>query len=1419
MALLCFVTDQLLKDATTHGIGKARVEAFAKEVEKRQSVAGFDHFPPPCLTKKKIFGFNFRLIAAEKHVGEHLVVVLLRLVVRGGNEYGAFLDDPPTWAGRHYDAELDDKKLAVWVAERTKKELPPPARELSEVEQTFLWSSPYAEKSEDTIVCETHEWVQSIREPRITDRLIRLPELIVKATDGPAGEVHLLRSAADKNLTILACNLPGTRQCVLLSVNYADAEDLLRQQQSAWSEKLQAADSETVLRYSRRSYPSILCYDDDMWMTVQKDPQANLALSPEEADILQASSQSGFPLFINGRAGSGKSTLLQYLFAQSLLRWACQPSWESVAGTRPLYIASSRELLKVAQDVVQSLLMGNHEHLLASHHIDKHRLDSLGGCFQHFMDFMRGALDTESRARFSAATYVSYAKFRRLWMERFGKEKKAVHEVGPQISWHVIRGYIKGMSVDDLLEKGDYYELPEEERTVSRHVYDAVYDRVWSAWYGPLCRSGDAWDSQDLVRYLLEKDLLPASHVAVFCDEAQDFTRLELEAIYRCSVFSDRQIDHLGVKRVPFVFAGDPFQTLNPTGFRWESVRAAFTERILRSLYRWNTRADLPQLNYQELTFNYRSSKRIVEFCNSIQAVRASLFGHQRSLSPQHTWQLGSQASPPVFFETGDAQMEAALREQSDLVLIVPCEEGDEVEYVAGDPYLSSFVQSDDSGTPRNVLSAARAKGLEFLRVALYGWSAKEEAKTLAAMMRSPNRDDLTVEKRLGLEYFMNNLYVAASRAQRRLFLIDRKESRDALWWFAADDQHLSQIIGGMPKRDVWEGHTGCFVRGVPDSFREDREDPRAIAEQFEREGLSKEDSYLLKQASLQYASAGDTTKTHQCRAYADFFDGRFRDAGEHFRKASLFEKAIDAYWRGHHYKELEQCVRDNPEFARHPRCRVAAFVRGASKTIRECRSLMEQILESARLNDKLQSDLKSALWKDAVQQAVQKTIEDDKSDWKPEDAGALADLLQELAGFGARSDEKHIARFMFAARRYEDVLKVLKNDDSSDMYHDASALALIEQTKATPRAYSAAESRTVADYHLRQRQFEAAARSYTDIHDSGRLLECLRQSLQVTAPKENDGILLRSVNALLRNAEWESLTSLLTNGRPRPEKQEGWSKAACAAVLDRVRQTQMIYKVVVPTLASSRELSVADAKSRLLVSEFLANQLIKPGYSAWRSDLLRLVAGAAIERAGRDIDALQFYESWRDSAGSQGREYAERRWVVCKLRQANREEREGHSKKANSYRQDAERAMQRHGWNEDAVPDGFPDIPETDAVAPPSQKTSRQPEAASAGAAKATPMPQGVIDGRGKLGPLSYRLIASKGWINIEAEDGLCARVLVHARKVASEDVSVKTNSDGYLECEEWGLRVGWASDGVVEFCLGDLRCKVIVGEHTPEN
>ena len=963
MSLFCYVTEQLKEDATSHGIALSKIDGFKDEVEARQSLAGFDHFPPPCLTKKKIFGFNYRLIAAEKRVGEHLVVVFLRLVIRGGNEYTSFLRDPPTWAGRYFDAALSQQTLDEWVAERTRVDPPESPPALDETETTFLWRGGFGRDHDDTIVCETHEWVDNVAEPRINDRLIRLPELIVRAVDGPPGEVQYLSARDDDRLTIQTYVVPHTRQCVLLRAGYGDTPERIRSTEAEWAGRLQDAGAEQVLRHCRRSYPSIVCFDEDLWITVERDSQANMALSPEEAEILRMANSLDpqtptFPLFINGRAGSGKSTLLQYLFAQCFLRWAQHFREHTSADACPLYFASSGELLKVAKDVVTRLLRGNYEHLLAEYNVAESDLVRLNGCFRDTLSFMRLAVGDDADERFPLSRQVTYARFRRLWMARFGREKRSLQDFGPQISWHVIRGLIKGMSVDEVLGKEDYEELPEDERTVSKKVYETVFDRVWLGWYEPLCRSGEAWDTQDLVRYLLEEDRLPASHLAVFCDEAQDFTRLEIEAIYRCSLFSDRLIDFQSVGRIPFVFAGDPFQTLNPTGFRWESVRAAFTERILRSLYRFSSRTEVPQLPYRELTFNYRSSARIVHLCNSIQAIRASLFGH-RSLRPQTTWQAESDSAAPVFFEKGDSELEDAIRDQADLVLIVPCEEGEEVQYVKDHDYLRSLVQTDDDGTPRNVLSAARAKGLEFLRVALYGWSEREEASVLARLVRKPGKEEITTDQRLGLEYFLNNLYVAASRAQRRLFVIDDKASHDTLWWFAVDEQHLQTVLENLPGRDEWQKNTGVLVQGVPESFAEDQDDPRTIAQRFETEGLTKQDSYFLKQASQHYRIAGDERQSHVCRATADLFDEKYRESGQSFEKASDIDRAIESYWRGKLYREIAECATRHPEVAKHSRCRMARFLDATSRTPRECRSLLEQLAESARISEDVRRDMR----------------------------------------------------------------------------------------------------------------------------------------------------------------------------------------------------------------------------------------------------------------------------------------------------------------------------------------------------------------------------------------------------------------------------------------------------------------------------
>src|SRR5215469_13303540 len=101
MTLFAYITDQLRHDAQTMGVPESKLEAFAKdEVEQKQSTSSFDRFPAPFLTRKKIWAYNKRLIAAERRVGEHVVIILLRLLVKG-NEYSSFENDPVTVGERY----------------------------------------------------------------------------------------------------------------------------------------------------------------------------------------------------------------------------------------------------------------------------------------------------------------------------------------------------------------------------------------------------------------------------------------------------------------------------------------------------------------------------------------------------------------------------------------------------------------------------------------------------------------------------------------------------------------------------------------------------------------------------------------------------------------------------------------------------------------------------------------------------------------------------------------------------------------------------------------------------------------------------------------------------------------------------------------------------------------------------------------------------------------------------------------------------------------------------------------------------------------------------------------------------------------------------------------------------------------------
>jgi tetratricopeptide (TPR) repeat protein len=899
MALFVYITEECRIEAQKHSIADM-LTTFAERVEKSQNTTYFDPFPPPYLVKKKFGIYQGRLIASEHFIQvgdeEHTVIVFLAILIRGSKDYeNGFADDAVSYGNTHFTKRFSVSDLKADVTARLRENPPAVKQDLSDSEAAYLCSSAvYRSLSNEDLVCESRTWVEKICQDPYKGSLPRIFDAISDLLTKSATEREQTAAVPNKqNWRIHACHFPELKLWLLL--------DITRDAEAPISSNIEGGDEmrESVLRATFRTYPQYILADEDMWMQLECDSLGNFALSTEETKILESTCQDNpFPLFINGRAGSGKSTILQYVFTDYLFRYL---SYTDI-GHPPVYFTSNGELLLQARKLVKSLLRCNTCFSESSEHRDDlHNDAKLDALFdQSFMEFRKFLLSrvpqTVRYENFAQDKYIGFTRFRRLWSDRFSHAgKSASRDYGPDISWHVIRTFIKGTSVDNVLEIDDYESLEEKQRTVTSQTFKTIYDKVWTSWYEGLSQEG-FWDDQDLVRYVLEKDLLDPAFPGIFCDESQDFTRIELEAFLRMSLFSNRSVSPQLIARIPFVFAGDEFQTLNPTGFRWDAVKAWFTEKFILAL---NPGEKKHELNFCVLKNNYRSSSSIVRFCNFIQLLRAARFG-LTGVEPQHEWDE-SQSVPVVNFDSNDPVFWEGIKRRADTVFIVPCHEGEELDFIRQDEILSKHIQIDEKrGTPSvPVLSAAMAKGLEYPCVIAYGFGNSCEQRMIDGLMSRNDLEDTA--QRLPLEYFLNRVYVATSRPRRQLFILDTQDGMRKLWRFAKDTAVEQKILGMVKMRNapaLWKPHICHITDGTAAHMQPNvKFNLEETAGQLENVGRASKSPYMLRQAGNLYRDAKREEKATRCDAEAYEFEGEYGKAAQEFTKIPDFPAVLGCRW------------------------------------------------------------------------------------------------------------------------------------------------------------------------------------------------------------------------------------------------------------------------------------------------------------------------------------------------------------------------------------------------------------------------------------------------------------------------------------------------------------------------------------------
>ncbi|MBD2482794.1 hypothetical protein [Planktothrix sp. FACHB-1365] len=1315
------LTEQCRIDATKYGVIQD-IEKFAEKLKKDQSTRGLDRFPKPYWKKSMARG---RIVIEEYPLSEDKIILgLSRFFMRGSDdrEYEpSYKDTESFWnknkvSGSEIEAFLDTiKKTPI-----------PPKKQLSEIESQYLQSISSSYLTDEPVFLESYDWVDRISQDYIKHHISRYSDLSKNiAFEEFAPNQDLIKHATNPNIQILYRYFPEHKRILLISPLNKNKQDDEKELREKYKDILvnSQVELDTIIRWSRRAYPSIIVCDEEVWIQVQNTAEANLALSPEEEKILEkisnpAHGEPRYPLFINGRPGSAKSTILQYLFSEHLTHY------KDEAGSLvnpPLYLTYSTPLLEKARSSVKDILLCGAKHLEhGSNSKENPKLKQiLDQSFRTFRDFLREKLPHEVKADFVDAKYINFEQFRKEWDKAREKLPKSEEQrnISSGLAWHAIRTFIKGMQNELGAEiDPEFYEceLPRNLKSISDNTFQLIYEKIWQRWYKPLCGKEGFWDDQDLAHAVLEYSANELSqYPAVFCDEAQDFTSVELELIQRLSLYSDRQIPSHLAKDVPFAFAGDPFQTLNPTGFNWTATQASFHKNIVQKFDDSSGSAKL-EFNYQELSFNYRSSEQIVKLANLIQLLRGKLLDI-KGLRPQQSW-TRQETSSPVWFRAEDAACKDKIREQKELIIIIPCEENGEVEYIKGDPFLSSFALGNDEKVSRNILSPARAKGLEYKRVLLYkfGEEARKKVPEFLKYLKNINDPKLEppeIEECLAWEYFLNQFYVAVSRARKRLFIVDSDQALEEFWKLFTDIQKQRELLDlyqSINSNEQWSlENIGGMIQGDEDSWSADRDDPYKLAQNYEAQGRSSRDPDLLDLASWNYHLANCPDKAKLCQAAAYEFREHFANAGNLFKELKQANDACRCYWAGKDVDAIIDLVKQLPEIDTNPRVTAARVIKRDQNTRQDIDNLLTalQKVEPIRSDDstKIESSAWQWFFKELiikVDQAITSSGEAHLLGWKPLIEGIVKTLSH--LNFSSK-DYPDIGKLYFLVGEFQEAVthwdkcsaiqkqsqksptwllrsraKIEGYPDNLQYYHqlkDDNAVIEAWRSAGSPIPRETPVVNRILESAVKIGNVEAIRSLLPVCNDIAKVRDLVRDSKNEVLRELRGSISVAINQCLEADSEWEEIVNFtqtyeishLLIGKSRNIPYSSLNEELKKAKIE--WDQSIAIAAAVRVLARSERLVKENFKSQQIISEFLKQHLIIDNNSSpEQHKIMREVhqilsvdeVGSAFERAFKLTFAFEYYEQWYKSnspaqelhlisPSSKDINLAKRRWMKCK--------------------------------------------------------------------------------------------------------------------------------------------------------------------------
>lgn len=330
---------------------------------------------------------------------------------------------------------------------------------------------------------------------------------------------------------------------------------------------------------------------------------------------------------------------------------------------------------------------------------------------------------------------------------------------------------------------------------------DHVVQRI-SETMSEIKENGDWSDNEFEMNYVLapgiSNEKIPASSIDAFSatipeegydeiilDESQDITVVEFEMLRRLLI---------GHNLRRLVFAGDPLQTLNPTGFDWNRIQAMFIEGEVSQ----------DEIEITKFHNNYRSQRKIVEFANAVQTKRSRLF-RDKNQTIMEAKKGGTDLVRIIRYDLSKDNHMTAISDiiadagESKAVIVTPLSDdlgiknllsGEENQEGEPDRIMSNVwrrIQADSEASIENfrkslyLHSASSIKGAEYDIVVLYNFASSGQARdSLKSLLQNlEDIEPLGKEDGIRIRYEFSKLYVALTRAFDRIYLIEDQNGFD----------------------------------------------------------------------------------------------------------------------------------------------------------------------------------------------------------------------------------------------------------------------------------------------------------------------------------------------------------------------------------------------------------------------------------------------------------------------------------------------------------------------------------------------------------------------------------------------------------------------------------------------------------------